>query len=65
MAPKGTNVVDVHTNSHNRDTQTQLTPTPGNEPRTPNIRPSEPGSGEVRVIVQPVQPVFYMPRQSN
>jgi hypothetical protein len=44
-------------------TQTQIHPSTGGFEAGKETRSSA-GSGEVRVIVQPIQPVFYMPRQS-
>jgi hypothetical protein len=43
-------------------TQTQIHPTGPVESRVEHVRHE---AGEVRVIVQPIQPVFYMPRQSK
>jgi hypothetical protein len=43
-------------------TQTQIHPTTTGETRIIETRHE---AGEVRVIVQPIQPVFYMPRQSK
>jgi len=44
-------------------TQTQIHPSTGGETRI--IETRHESAGEVRVIVQPIQPVFYMPRQSK
>jgi hypothetical protein len=49
---------------HDGGTQTQIHPGVGyEEKKETERRPT--ASGEVRVIVQPIQPVFYMPRQSR
>ena len=47
---------------HDGGTQTQIHPG-YEEKKETERRPT--GAGEVRVIVQPIQPVFYMPRQSK
>ena len=43
-------------------TQTQINPSTGGAQVEKETRQT---AGEVRVIVQPIQPVFYMPRQSK
>ncbi len=48
---------------HDGGTQTQIHPSTGYEEKKETER--RPTGGEVRVIVQPIQPVFYMPRQSK
>jgi hypothetical protein len=54
---------------HDGGTQTQIHPTTGYEDKKQierrTIVSGGGGGGEVRVIVQPIQPVFYMPRQSK
>ncbi|CAF2389538.1 unnamed protein product [Rotaria sp. Silwood2] len=45
-------------------TQTQIHPSTGGETRIEHEKRHE-TAGEVRVIVQPIQPVFYMPRQTS
>ena len=51
---------------HDGGTQTQIHPSTGYEDKKQiERRPTAGGGGEVRVIVQPIQPVFYMPRQSK
>ena len=47
---------------HENGSQTHI-----QRPRSPDRPSGQPsgGNGEVRVIVQPIQPVFYMPRQRN
>lgn len=51
--------------SHEGGTQTQIRPSPHEGGSTHEVRPAPSGGGEVRVIVQPIQPVFYMPRQTE
>ncbi len=48
---------------HDGGTQTQIHPS-YEDKKEIERRPTG-GGGEVRVIVQPIQPVFYMPRQSK
>lgn len=65
MAPRGgSGTVDIQPSKGDGGTQTQLRPST-EETRTKTERRHETTSGEVRVIVQPIQPVFYMPRQSK
>lgn len=52
----------TNTSSHEGGTQTLIRPS--GEGGSHDIRHTQ-GGGEVRVIVQPIQPVFYMPRQSK
>lgn len=47
---------------HEGGTQTQIHPSGGETRVIERVTQSQ---GEVRVIVQPIQPVFYMPRQSK
>jgi len=56
--------VEVQGPGRDGGTQTQIHPTTGGETRVITERIHE-TAGEVRVIVQPIQPVFYMPRQSK
>jgi len=52
----------IHTSSNDVGTHTHIhTSTDG---CSHDVRPAQ-GGGEVRVIVQPIQPVFYMPRQTE
>lgn len=55
----------INWTGHDGGTQTQIHPTTGGGGGQREERHRETGSGEVRVIVQPIQPVFYMPRQST
>jgi hypothetical protein len=52
---------------HDGGTQTEIRSTHGgDQERTGTERKTvSNGAGEVRVIVQPIQPVFYMPRQGK
>lgn len=52
----------IHTSSNDGGTQTHIHTSTGGGSH--DVRPAQ-GGGEVRVIVQPIQPVFYMPRQSK
>lgn len=47
---------------HDGGTQTQIHPSTGYDNRR---EVEKKGAGEVRVIVQPIQPVFYMPQPSK
>ena len=49
---------------HDGGTQTQIRPGTNYDHKKETERKTT-GAGEVRVIVQPIQPVFYMPRQSR
>ena len=50
---------------HDGGTQTEIRQSHGGyDNRREPERKAQAGGGEVRVIVQPIQPVFYMPRQS-
>lgn len=49
---------------HDGGTQTQIRPGADYSNKKETERRTT-GAGEVRVIVQPIQPVFYMPRQST
>ncbi|UJR10461.1 hypothetical protein I4U23_014665 [Adineta vaga] len=60
MVPRGGGAPDIQWVGRDGGTQTQIHP---GESKVEEKRPS--GSGEVRVIVQPIQPVFYMPRQTG
>lgn len=53
----------VQWTGHDGGTQTQIHPSAVVENKEVERRVT--GSGEVRVIVQPIQPVFYMPRQGT
>jgi len=59
MLPRGG---PVETQGRDGGTQTQIHPSGG---QTRIIETRHESAGEVRVIVQPIQPVFYMPRQSK
>ncbi|CAF1128515.1 unnamed protein product [Adineta steineri] len=60
IVPRGGQAPDIQWVGRDGGTQTQIHP---GESKVEERRPS--GSGEVRVIVQPIQPVFYMPRQTG
>jgi len=64
VVPRGGTAPEIQWIGRDGGTQTEIHPstTPG-EPRIEHERRPT-SSGEVRVIVQPIQPVFYMPRQS-
>ncbi|CAF2010830.1 unnamed protein product [Rotaria magnacalcarata] len=65
MAPRGgSGSTDIQPTGRDGGTQTQLPPTSDEPPIRPG-KPQQFNTGEVRVIVQPVQPVFYMPRQTE
>lgn len=59
MGPSGR----THSSGHDGGTQTQIHPGVNYDNKREAERKT--GAGEVRVIVQPIQPVFYMPRQSK
>lgn len=60
MVPRGGTAPDIQWVGRDGGTQTQIGP--GESKVVEERRPT--GAGEVRVIVQPIQPVFYMPQQS-
>ncbi|CAF3540053.1 unnamed protein product [Rotaria socialis] len=65
MAPRGgSGFTDTQPTGRDGGTQTQIPPTP-DEPPIRHGKSQQPNTGEVRVIVQPIQPVFYMPRQTE
>lgn len=51
--------------AHDGGTQTQIHQTTGGGDARRDQERRTDSSGEVRVIVQPIQPVFYMPRQGK
>jgi hypothetical protein len=62
MAQSSGTSARIQWTGHDGGTQTQIHPS-FDEKKDIERRPT--GGGEVRVIVQPIQPVFYMPRQSK
>ncbi|CAF2175216.1 unnamed protein product [Rotaria magnacalcarata] len=54
-----------NTGGQSGGTQTSIHTIYPNEKEKEKIQPHSCGGGEVRVIVQPIQPVFYMPRQTE
>ncbi len=62
MAQPGGSGARIQWTGHDGGTQTQIHPSYETKKEVER-RPT--GAGEVRVIVQPIQPVFYMPRQSK
>ena len=66
MVPRGgSGSTEIQWVGRDGGTQTQIHPSTAGEAQTKYEKRSETASGEVRVIVQPIQPVFYMPRQSK
>ncbi|CAF1323972.1 unnamed protein product [Adineta steineri] len=66
MAQTGGSGAKIQWTGHDGGTQTQINPTTGfDDKRETERRPTSSSAGEVRVIVQPIQPVFYMPRQGE
>ena len=64
MVQNGGAGAKIQWTGHDGGTQTQINPSAGfDDKKETEKRPSGSGNGEVRVIVQPIQPVFYMPRQ--
>lgn len=65
MIPRGgTGPTEIQWTGRDGGTQTQIHPSTGGETRIQHEKRHE-TTGEVRVIVQPIQPVFYMPRQTS
>jgi len=63
IAQSGGTSARIQWTGHDGGTQTQIHPS--YEEKKEIERRTTVGGGEVRVIVQPIQPVFYMPRQSK
>ncbi|CAF0827197.1 unnamed protein product [Rotaria sp. Silwood1] len=65
IVPRGVSgPTEIQWTGRDGGTQTQIHPSTGGETRIEHERRQE-TTGEVRVIVQPIQPVFYMPRQTG
>ncbi len=63
MAQNNASGTKIQWTGHDGGTQTQIHPGVYDDKKQTEKRATT--SGEVRVIVQPIQPVFYMPRQSR
>ena len=66
ITQSGVSSTKIQWTGHDGGTQTQIHPSTGYESKTQEERKSAAGGSEdVRVIVQPIQPVFYMPHQGK